>query len=60
MRALPEHHQRHSLLPLLHNYQQPKSPLQGTALSTERFRAAVQQAQIPPDNYIPHITPRSS
>ncbi|HTY34592.1 carboxylic acid reductase [Mycobacterium sp.] len=56
MRALPERQRQYSLLPLLHNYQQPEEPLRGSLAPTDRFRAAVQEAKIGPDKDIPHIS----
>ncbi|RAU94657.1 oxidoreductase [Mycobacterium colombiense] len=57
LRALPETQRRYSLLPLLHYYQEPQPPIQGSMAPTNRFRAAVQDAKIGPDKDIPHITP---
>ena len=57
IRALPERQRQHSLLPLLHNYQRPARPVRHGMGTVERFRAAVQEAQIPPHKDIPHITP---
>ncbi|MGY4647172.1 carboxylic acid reductase [Mycobacterium sp. URHB0021] len=56
LRALPEAQRRASLLPLLHNYQQPEQPINGAVAPTDRFRAAVQDNKIGPDKDIPHIT----
>ncbi|MGY4651819.1 carboxylic acid reductase [Mycobacterium sp. URHB0021] len=56
MRALPERQRQASLLPLLHNYQHPDTPVCGSIASTDRFRAAVQDAKIGPDKDIPHVT----
>ncbi|GGF37068.1 carboxylic acid reductase [Williamsia phyllosphaerae] len=58
VRALPAKQRSASLLPLLHNYQQPVPPLNGAMAPTDRFRAAVQDAKIGPDKDIPHITPQ--
>ena len=44
------------LLPLLHFYNKPDKPVRGALASTERFRAAVQEAKIGPDKDIPHVT----
>ena len=55
--ALPERQRQASLLPLLHNYQQPQPPVCGSIAPTDRFRTAVQEAKIGPDKDIPHITP---
>ncbi len=57
MRAMPERQRQYSLLPLLHNYQQPDRPIHGSMAPTDRFRAAVQEAKIGPDKDIPHVTP---
>jgi len=56
LRALPERQRQASLLPLLHNYQQPSPPVCGAMAPTDRFRAAVQDAKIGPDKDIPHVT----
>ncbi len=56
LRALPEKQRNASLLPLLHNYQSPEHPINGSIAPTERFRAAVQDAKIGPDKDIPHVT----
>jgi fatty acid CoA ligase FadD9 len=57
VRALPERQRQASLLPLLHNYQRPETPIRGSIAPTDRFRAAVQDAKIGPDKDIPHVTP---
>jgi fatty acid CoA ligase FadD9 len=57
MRALPDRQRQHSVLPLLHYWKQPEKPLRGALASTERFRAAVQDAKVGPDKDIPHVTP---
>ncbi|MBP2452815.1 carboxylic acid reductase [Mycolicibacterium lutetiense] len=57
LRALPDKQRQASLLPLLHNYQQPSYPLRGAVAPTDRFRAAVQEAKIGPDKDIPHVSP---
>jgi fatty acid CoA ligase FadD9 len=56
MRSLPDRQRQASLLPLLHNYQQPSTPLRGSFAPTDRFRAAVQEAKVGPDKDIPHVT----
>ena len=56
LRALPEKQRQASLLPLLHNYQQPEHPINGSLAPADRFRAAVQDAKIGPDKDIPHIS----
>ena len=57
MRALPDRQRQHSVLPLLHNYQQATTPVRGSTVSTKRFRAAVQGAKLGIDKDIPHVTP---
>ena len=57
IRALPERQRQASLLPLLHNYQRPETPIRGSIAPTDRFRSAVQDAKIGPDKDIPHVTP---
>ena len=57
LRALPERQRQASLLPLIHNYQRPETPLLGSIAPTDRFRSAVQDAKIGPDKDIPHVTP---
>jgi fatty acid CoA ligase FadD9 len=56
LRALPERQRQYSLLPLLHNYQKPDAPINGSMAPTDRFRAAVQEAKIGPDKDIPHVS----
>jgi fatty acid CoA ligase FadD9 len=58
LRGLPEKQRNASLLPLLHNYQKPEKPINGSMAPTDRFRTAVQDAKIGPDKDIPHITPQ--
>ncbi|HTY33490.1 thioester reductase domain-containing protein, partial [Mycobacterium sp.] len=64
--ALPDRQRRHSLLWKLplpasnrlrnSNQFQPAKPIRGSAAPTDRFRAAVQEAKIGPDNDIPHVS----
>lgn len=56
VRALPEPQRQASLLPLLHNYQRPETPIRGSIAPTNRFRTAVQDAKIGHDKDIPHVT----
>jgi fatty acid CoA ligase FadD9 len=56
LRALPDKQRQASLLPLLHNYQRPETPIRDSMAPTDRFRAAVQDAKIGPDKDIPHVT----
>jgi fatty acid CoA ligase FadD9 len=57
VRALPEPQRQASLLPLLHDYQEPQKPIRGSAAPTDRFRSAVQSLRIGPNGDIPHVTP---
>ena len=57
IRALPERQRQASLLPLLHNYQRPETPIRGSIAPTDRFRTAVQNAKVGRDKDIPHVTP---
>ena len=56
VRALPERQRQASLLPLLHNYQRPETPIRGSTAPTDRFRSAVQKAEIGAYKDIPHVT----
>jgi fatty acid CoA ligase FadD9 len=56
LRGLPDKQRQASLLPLLHNYQKPETPVRGSIAPTDRFRAAVQQAKVGPDKDIPHVS----
>ncbi|MCH2221369.1 MAG: thioester reductase domain-containing protein, partial [Dechloromonas sp.] len=56
LRGLPEKQRNASLLPLLHNYQKPERPVNGSIAPTDVFRAAVQEARIGADKDIPHVT----
>jgi glycopeptidolipid biosynthesis protein len=62
LRALPDRQRQHSVLQMLqlmlHNPDQiqPLEPTRGSFAPTDRFRAAVQEAKIGPDNDIPHIS----
>jgi fatty acid CoA ligase FadD9 len=56
MRALPEKQRNASLIPLLHSYQTPEHPINGSLAPADHFRAAVQDAKIGPDKDIPHIS----
>src|SRR5260370_24037926 len=58
LRGLPEKQRHASLLPLLHNYQKPEKPINGSMAPTDRFPAAVQNAKVGPDQDLPHITPQ--
>jgi len=54
--TLPDRQRQYSLLPLLHNYQKPQTPINGSMAPTDRFRAAVQEAKIGLDKDIPHVS----
>jgi glycopeptidolipid biosynthesis protein len=60
LRALPDRQRQHSVLQVLlsHNSNrfQPVKPIRGSLAPTVRFRAAVQEAKIGPDNDIPHVS----
>lgn len=56
LRALPERQRQHSLLPLLHAYQAPATPVAGSAVPAERFRQAVRDAGIGAQGDIPHLS----
>jgi fatty acid CoA ligase FadD9 len=56
LRGLPDKQRQASLLPLLHNYQKPERPVNGSLAPAEHFRAAVQDNKIGPDKDIPHIS----
>ena len=55
LRALPEKQRQASLLPLLHYYQKPQPPIPGSMAPADRFRDAVHEAKVGPDNDIPHV-----
>ena len=59
LRALPDQQRKRSLLPMLsRDLQQVQAPepVQLFRGPTDRFRAAVQEAEIGPDNDIPHVS----
>ncbi|WP_432131871.1 carboxylic acid reductase [Streptomyces tendae] len=56
LRSLPDRSRHHSLLPLLHAFTEPESPVPGSALPAEHFRAAVQAAALGEDHDIPHLS----
>ncbi|WP_336082642.1 carboxylic acid reductase [Nocardia sp. SSK8] len=55
LRALPESQRKHTVLPLLHAYRRPGTPLAGSALPADGFRAAVRAAGIADMPDIPHL-----
>ncbi|WP_139801931.1 amino acid adenylation domain-containing protein, partial [Mycobacterium angelicum] len=63
LRALPDRQRQHSVLQMLLLLDStelgPLEPAPGSRVSTERFRAAVQEAKIGPDNDIPHVSPQT-
>ena len=61
LRALPDRQRQHSVLQVLlllrnSKHLQPPEPIRGSFAPTDRFRAAVQEAKIGPDNDIPHVS----
>jgi fatty acid CoA ligase FadD9 len=56
LRSLPDKQRQASLLPLLHNYQRPEPPINGSLAPADFFRAAVQEYKIGPDKDIPHVS----
>ncbi|MCV7228240.1 carboxylic acid reductase [Mycolicibacterium komossense] len=56
LRALPEKQRAASLLPLIHNYQKPEHPINGSLAPADHFRTAVQDNKIGPDKDIPHLS----
>ena len=56
VRAMPETQRQHSLLPLLHAFQQPDEPVPGSGIPAERFHEAVRAAGIGADEDIPHLS----
>ena len=61
LRALPDRQRQHSALQVLlsltnSNLLQPSPPILGSVAPTDRFRAAVREAKIGPDNDIPHVS----
>jgi amino acid adenylation domain-containing protein/thioester reductase-like protein len=59
LRALPDRQRQHTVLDVLllgnSTYLQPAEPIRGSFAPTDRFRAAVQDAKVGPDNDIPHV-----
>ncbi|MFI1916565.1 carboxylic acid reductase [Nocardia sp. NPDC020380] len=56
LRTLPERQRHYSLLPLLHYYLKPATPVNGSMALTDRFRAAVQEAKVGAGDDIPHVS----
>jgi fatty acid CoA ligase FadD9 len=56
LRGLPDKQRQASLLPLLHNYQKPEHPINGSLAPADHFRAAVQDSKIGPEKDIPHMS----
>jgi fatty acid CoA ligase FadD9 len=54
--ALPERQRAQSVLPLLHAFRQPATPLHGASAPTEMFHAAVRRAKVGAGKDIPHLT----
>lgn len=55
--ALPDRLRQHSVLPLLHAYRTPDTPIRGAAAPTDAFSAAVRAAGIGDRGDIPQIHP---
>ncbi|MDD7814160.1 thioester reductase domain-containing protein [Mycobacterium sp. CSUR Q5927] len=55
MQALPEDERKNSVLPLLDAYARP-APASGRHAPTEKFRAAVQRAEIGEGSDVPHLS----
>ncbi|MGG2460291.1 carboxylic acid reductase [Streptomyces sp. RGM 3693] len=56
LRALPEKQRQHSLLPLLHAYREPATPLTGSVVPAVRFQEAVRATGIGTAKDIPHLS----
>ena len=61
LRALPDRQRQHSALQVMlslrnSNLLRPAEPNRRSVAPTDRFRAAVQEAKIGPDNDIPHVS----
>jgi fatty acid CoA ligase FadD9 len=56
IRAMPEKQKQHSLLPLLHAFTQPSEAIDGSGISADGFRAAVQAAKVGSEKDIPHLS----
>ena len=56
LRGLPDKQRQASLLPLLHNYQEPEHPINGSLAPAEHFRAAVQDSKVGPEKDIAHVS----
>ncbi|WP_445161590.1 amino acid adenylation domain-containing protein [Mycobacterium sp. Dal123C01] len=60
LRGLPGRQRQNSVLQILQSagpqYVRPVMPTRGSSASTDRFRAAVQEAKLGPDNDIPHVS----
>lgn len=56
MKALPDNQRKNSALPLLNAFARPAAPLPGSHMPAEKFRTAVQAAQIGSSNDVPHLT----
>jgi fatty acid CoA ligase FadD9 len=56
LRGLPDKQRQASLLPLLHNYQTPDHPINGSLAPADHFRAAVQDNKIGSEKDIPHVS----
>ena len=56
LRALPENRRQQSVLPLLHAFQHPEEPVNGTLTPVDQFRAGVREAGVGGHGDIPHLS----
>jgi fatty acid CoA ligase FadD9 len=56
MKALPDDQRKNSVLPLMSAYAHPAPPAGGIGMSAEKFRAAVQSAEIGTARDVPHLS----
>ncbi|WP_216204941.1 thioester reductase domain-containing protein [Amycolatopsis aidingensis] len=56
LRGLPERQRQHTVLPLLHAFQEPEQPVHGSAIPATEFHEAVRAAGIGQDKDIPHLS----
>ncbi|WP_224754747.1 carboxylic acid reductase [Streptomyces chumphonensis] len=57
LRAAPEAQRNHSILPLLNAHRKPEAVVNGSAIPSARFRAAVEDARLGPTGRIPRLWP---
>ncbi|WP_301318851.1 carboxylic acid reductase [Actinokineospora diospyrosa] len=56
LRGLPEQRRQYSALPLVHRFADPEPVVRGSAIPSERFRAAVRAARVDPGGDIPRLS----